>query len=154
MINEYENMINSNYSFNDIQLYILIKYNIDINEYEFNKIRFGQEEFRENLIKRYKTCILTDSPVFEACHIIPHADSNNMCIDNGLLLNYQHHKMFDLYIFSINPDTLMIEINYNKIDMNDIFIQQIINKKINILENYPNTIKYLKHHYEQFILFL
>jgi predicted restriction endonuclease len=150
----YKELIEFNYSLNDIQIYFLIKYNINITEpkYGFIKQRMGQEEFRQNLIQRYNSkCILTNSSIFEACHIVPHFESNNMDIDNGLLLNLQHHKMFDDYIWSINPETLNIEINNLVADSNDLFIQIILNKNLSFLSYYPNTIKYLSKHYEIFL---
>jgi len=149
----YIDMVKHNYSFDNIRLFFLIKYNIDIQDskYQFSKIRLGQSEFRKGLIERFgPKCIITNSEIFEACHIIPFADSNNMFIDNGLLLNSQHHIMFDKYIWSINPDTLDIEINYSKIDENDKFIQLINNKNLSKLKEYPLTIKYLSKHYKTF----
>lgn len=144
-------MILSNYSFDEIRLHFLICYNIDVNLYEFSKKRMGQDEFRDKLIERYNgRCILTGTKKCQACHIIPHADSNNMFIDNGLLLSYQHHSLFDDYIISINPKTLCVELKHD-VDSEDPFINMIDNKKIDVLEKYPLTCKYLEKHYSKFI---
>lgn len=145
----YNDMILSNYSESDIKLYFLIKYNID---YKINKKRYNQEEFREQLLERYKKCILTGSTSsLEACHIISYSESNNMDIDNGIILNATHHKLFDNYIISINPKTLEIEINDKLCDIKDAFIMMIKNKRIDILEKYPNTIKNLEYHYKKYL---
>ena len=48
-----------------------------------------------------------------AAHIIPIKENENYDIDNGLLLTENLHKTFDKYRWSINPDTLLIEINKN-----------------------------------------
>jgi hypothetical protein len=152
----YLDLLGSSYTETDIRLYFLIQFQIDIfkpeNQFVRNKKRIGQEEFKKSLIDRFGSkCILTGSSKFEACHIVPYANSNNMCIDNGLLLNSQHHLMFDEYIWSINPKTLNIEINYSKVDEDDIFIQLIRDKNLNILDKYPQTIRYLSKHYSIFL---
>jgi predicted restriction endonuclease len=156
-MSEYENiyldMVMSNYSSDEVRIYFLVKYQIDISEpeYQFSKKRIGQEEFRQKLAERYDSkCILTNTAKYEACHIVPFSDTHNMSIDNGLLLNSQHHKLFDDYIWSINPQTLCIEINYSLANSNDVFIRMIQNKHLPILRSYPNTIKYLTKHYEKF----
>lgn len=153
----YSDMTSSNYSFNEIRLFFLIKYNVDISSNdEFASIsvdRIGQDEFRNKLIKRFKgRCILTGAlSRFEACHIISYADSQNMHVDNGLLLYNSYHKLFDDYVWSINPNTLFVEVNYNLIDSNDEHVieelQRIENKHISQLNSYPKTIKYLEKHY-------
>ena len=149
----YLNLKNESYSEYDIRLYFLIKYQIDISkpEYQFNKKRIGQIEFKQELIDRYgKKCMLTGCNTFDACHIVPFSDSENMDPDNGLLLNPTHHKMFDNYEWSINPNTLQIEINYSKADQTDLFSQIIDNKKLKQLRQYQGVIKYLNSHYDKF----
>ena len=109
------------------------------------------EEFRNKLLERYNNkCILTGSKICQACHIIHHAESNNMFIDNGLLLSYQHHILFDNYVISINPRTLRVEVNDNA-NSDDQFINMIDGKRIYILKQFPITIKYLEKHYKIFI---
>lgn len=151
----YLDMVNSLYTISDIRLYFLIKYQIDLskpeNHYILNKKRIGQEEFKQGLINRYGSkCMLTGFDSFDACHIIPFSDSNDMNIDNGFLFNQLHHQMFDDYKFSINPDTLQIEINYSKTDSEHFFIKMIEGIKLNQLEPYVGTLQYLKIHYTKF----
>jgi hypothetical protein len=89
-------------------------YDITIDEplEEKNK-RMGQREFRAELIKRYKNCIVTGKPVklCEACHIVPHNETQNYDVDNGLLLCRELHKLFDdtEQDFKINPNNQRIE---------------------------------------------
>jgi ParB/RepB/Spo0J family partition protein len=111
-----------------------------------------QNYYREGLINRYKTCIISGMhmEVCEASHIIPFSESKNFDIDNGILLNLVLHKLFDKYYWSINPSTLCVEIS-NKCDEFE-FLQEYNNKYINILEQYDNTKYYLKNHYDIFIL--
>jgi len=49
--------------------------------------------------------------ICEAAHIIPFSLSENFDINNGLLLNCILHKLFDKHYWSINPDSLCVEIN-------------------------------------------
>ena len=149
----YLDLINSLYSDSEIRLYFLIKYKIDISnpEYQFNKKRIGQQEFKQELINRYgKKCILSGADTFDACHIIPFSDSENMDPDNGLLLNPTHHRMFDNYEWSINPNTLQIEINYSIADQTNVFSHLLDGMKLKQLEQYIGVIKYLKSHYDKF----
>ena len=77
--------------------------------------RLDQDTFRKELIKKYNRCIISNSIDIEceACHIIPYAICKNFDVDNGLLLSSDLHKTFDKYCWSINPNTLKIEINKN-----------------------------------------
>ncbi len=147
---EYNKLIKDNYSINDIMIYFNIKYSINIDKYDFSKNRIGQKEFRTGLIERFGRCIITGSDIFDACHIIPYSESEDMNIDNGILLSKTYHDYFDKYIWTINPYTFNIEINYNLIDKNDFFIQNLLIINLNFLENYPNMKPYLIKHYEQF----
>lgn len=148
---EYDKLIILSYSLNDIEVYFILKYNININTYGFAHKRIGQTEFRNNLIKRFQRCIITNSEIFDACHIVPFSSSSNMDVNNGILLNKCHHDMYDKYIWSINPHTYQIEINYNKISSDDFFIQILLKTDIQFLRNYPLMIPYLIQHYELFL---
>lgn len=155
----YQNMILSNYTFDEIKLYFLITYGINIEtEYDLKKKRTGQKEFRDQLLNRYNKCIITGSTnllLIEACHIIPFTDSNNMDIDNGLLLYTSYHKMFDNYLWSINPITLCVEINLSNNCISDDYTLNELNKinnmnLSNVLDQYDSTIKYLAKHYDEY----
>jgi ParB family transcriptional regulator, chromosome partitioning protein len=111
-----------------------------------------QKEYRQNIIKRYKKCIISGmfEDVCEAAHIKPFCEADKeSCfnINNGILLNRVLHKLFDSYDISINPDTLNIEIKKCK---NYEFIKMYENKHIEILNKYPETIIFLKEHYTEF----
>lgn len=96
-----------------IDLEFLIKniYNIKIIDTKLK--RMGQYEFRQKILELYgRKCIVTENkyePELEACHIIPVATKEDYSLDNGLLLERNIHSTFDKYIWSINPDTFMIE---------------------------------------------
>mgnify|MGYP006076571515 FL=1 len=111
-----------------------------------------QKEYRKEIIKRYKKCIISGmfEDVCEAAHIKPFCEADKeTCFDinNGILLNRVLHKLFDSYDISINPITLNIEIKKCK---NYEFIKMYENKHIEILTKYPETIIFLKEHYTEF----
>lgn len=109
--------------------------------------RLSQSTFREKIIIRDKKCIISEeSPIVcQAAHIVPYSECKSFNPENGLLLNACLHILFDKYLFSINPDTLMIHI----LDTNtDLSINKYQNKIINV---HPSCIPYLKLHFNKFI---
>ena len=72
------------------------------------KSRIGQGQFRDNLILKYKGCIITgiDIPqVLVASHIKPWAVSDNkerLDVDNGLLLSATYDRLFDSGLIAFN----------------------------------------------------
>ena len=97
--------------------------------------RLDQDSFRKELIKKYNKCIISDSIDIEceACHIIPYSICKNFDINNGLLLSSDLHKTFDKYLWSINPNTLKVEINKNINDCGK--IKKYEDTKVNIKIN-------------------
>lgn len=113
------------------------------------KTRLEQQEFRSQLLKLYGKCVVSENDCEEeitACHIIPFAELGDSSIDNGLILENNLHGTFDKYYWSINPDTLKIEVNPNKKVRT---INKYTDKKINLIMN-PFLFSNLKTHYEKF----
>jgi WD40 repeat protein len=77
--------------------------------------RQGQSEFRQNLLDAYGyRCCITGCDVkvtLEAAHIVPYYGTETNLVSNGLLLRADIHTLFDLYLLSINPETLVVELN-------------------------------------------
>ena len=99
---------------------------------ENSKVRLSQTEFREQLINKYKNCIISNNDCLdelEACHIIEVKNNGDYNINNGLLLSRNLHVTFDKNLWCINPDTLYIEVApaHNKGSIN-----KYINTKINL----------------------
>lgn len=126
-------------------MYDLYGYEPDgMDELTMQNYRNGQLEFRDALIKRYKTCIITDdeSDICEACHIVPYSECKNYKIDNGLLLSASLHKLFDKYALTIDAlthkvmikDTNLYE-NYKRYDGKKI---KNISKQTEIYLSYHN----------------
>jgi predicted restriction endonuclease len=115
------------------------------------KIRLEQAEFKKNLINLYDgKCLITNNDnedELEACHIIPVCEDGDYSNNNGLILTRNLHATFDKFKWSINPDTMKIEINPN---MKSGSIKEYINNDINIKMN-PFIYLNLKWHYDKFI---
>ena len=134
-------------------LYDLYNYEPNQNDIELRKKRFMQDTFRDNLIKRYKNCIITgrSHKICEACHIKPYSEAEykeKYDINNGLLLCRDLHKLFDDYQVSINIELKQFELCKNILEdegYEDYW--KYHKKKVNI-DN--KTMVYLKEHYEQF----
>jgi hypothetical protein len=83
-----------------------------IDFYKKEKERKYQTEFSKKIFNRDNKCIVTNkgnSIEFEACHIVPVSEGGDYTESNGLLLTRNLHKLYDDYLWSINPETLCIE---------------------------------------------
>lgn len=163
-LDNYENKELTNYiydmyeffSYKDKNLYLyhlnfLLENIYSIKIIENKRKRLNQNEFRKEIIKKFNnTCIITGITCIDeltAAHIIPITEDENYDIDNGLLLVENLHKTFDKYFWSINPDSLLIEINHN---INVGSIIKYNNLKINLQIN--DSLYYnLKIHHDIFI---
>ena len=147
---EYFGYLNRELFIDDIELLIQTIYpNLNISQ-ESN-IRLSQTEFRNNLIKYYDgKCVITQNDSLEECeaaHIVEFKDNGDSDIYNGLLLEANLHKTFDKYLWTINPDTLLIESNPNNITKS---VKNYIGKKVDLKLN-PFLYTNLKKRYEIFL---
>ena len=125
-------------------------YNIKIIENDKSRVRLSQKEFRKELLKKFNKCIITNEDCIEeleACHLIPINEKESYNINNGIILTSNLHKTFDKYLWSINPNTLTIEINNNKNVGN---IKKYVGNKVNIKLN-DELFNNLNYHYINFI---
>lgn len=127
--------------------YDLYKYKTDDTK-EIIK-RGKQNKFRQCLINKYNSCIITnvDANECEACHIKPFNECNESekyDVNNGLLLSANLHKLFDEYIFSIDPETLQIKVINNDKNYS---INKYVDHSVKVNKN---SKKYLEYHYEMF----
>ena len=117
---------------------------------ESKKKRMGQHKFRERLLKMYSnTCVISGNDCeeeLEAAHIVPYAETGSYDLSNGLLLTSTFHKTFDKYLWSINPNTLLVEVVTNK---NVGEISKWVEKKVN-LKITPKLFANLSSHYKKF----
>lgn len=129
-----------------IDLHFMLEniYNIKIVESKLK--RMGQQEFRKKILKLYNNrCIITDNNCeveLEACHIIPVSTCEDYSLDNGLLIEKTKHSTFDKYLWSINPDTFMIEVKDNCGS-----IKEYEGNKLNLKDNLKDN---LRKHYTFF----
>jgi WD40 repeat protein len=115
--------------------------------------RQGQSTFRKKLIEIYNSqCIITGcnaEQVLEAAHIIPYLGSDTNHPTNGLLLRADIHTLFDLYLISIHPDKMTVEISP---DLNNTPYIHLAGKKIKIaqIKDFQPNKKALEQHYQIF----
>ena len=96
------NVFNSDIELAEINFIMYDKFKYQYLNNKLRDNRDGQEEFRNNLINLDKHCIISgdDPNMCQACHIIPLCDSKSYNINNGILLNYNFHNMFDKFYLS------------------------------------------------------
>ena len=100
-----------------IDLEFLLNNIYDIKIVESKQKRLGQQEFRQKVLELYDSkCIISKNDCItelEACHIIPISTEEDYSLNNSLLLEHNIHSTFDKYLWSINPDTFIIEVKDN-----------------------------------------
>ena len=135
--------------------YDLHKFELSNDKLEEKIKRQHQNKYRNDLIKRYKSCIVTGkhASICEASHIIPFMECTNeqkYDINNGLLLCSELHKLFD--INKVTFDTTGKFIISNEImlsngnDFNEYKKYNGIHIKLN-----DETKKYLNYRVDKFI---
>ena len=130
--------------------FMLDVYNIQL--MKSSKIRSNQDTFRNKLIIRDISCVITgnDYDECDAAHIIPLLDSNNYDIDNGLLLTGSLHDTFDKHYWCIDPIYLTVVLNKSKIGNKNLTCCEYENKKIRITPN-NKLLHNLQKRYEIFM---
>lgn len=113
---------------------------------------YNQKKFRENALIRFNNkCLITgvsQTETLEAAHIVPVSESKTIedsYNDNALLLISDLHKLFDSYMFSINPETMKIE----RVVELDPYYDKLLSKKIKFKFN-EQELANLKIHYDKF----
>jgi hypothetical protein len=144
------------FGFNNIELFkSALEYNMLIRGlifYKEEKERYYQKKFSKKIFERDVKCIVVgkgNHVEFEACHIIAVHEGGDYTESNGLLLTRNIHKLYDDYLWSINPESLCIE----AISTNEEIIGSIINylgKKVNLKPDFFMLIN-LKSHWAKFL---
>lgn len=144
------------FGFNNIELFkSAIEYNMlirGLNFYKEEKERYYQKKFSKKIFERDLKCIVVgkgNHVEFEACHIVPVSEGGDYSASNGLLLTRNLHKLYDDYLWSINPDSLCIE----AICTNEEIIGSIIDylgKRVNLKPDFFMLIN-LKSHWVKFL---
>ena len=116
--------------------------------------RQGQKKFRQDLLDAYDNCCCITGvnvvTVLEAAHIIPYLGVETNILTNGLLLRADIHVLFDLYLLSINPNTLKVEIApMLENSLYEKFAGQSFRKPT--VEALQPNLKSLQWHYERFL---
>jgi len=134
-----------------LNLDFMLKNLYNIRLVESTKIRTGQMKFRNSILNKFNgECIITGETCKDeltAAHIIPVSEEENYDVDNGLLLTETLHRTFDKHKWSINPNTMTIEINKNE---NVGSIKKYESKQFEFFVNHK-MLKNLKNHYAIFL---
>lgn len=146
------------YNIDILRFLFLQAHNIIFDDEQYYKQikRIYQSKFRNELSELYgNKCIVSKVSNFQACHIQPFSKcdfSNKYDKYNGILLKADLHELFDNYIFSINPDTFIIEFNYKfwNDENNSKEYKRFDGLKLN-LENNEILKRNLLEHYNLFI---
>lgn len=116
--------------------------------------RIGQCEFREHVLTRFDTCIISGlhAESCDVCHIydLEH-EKLNYDINNGILMNATLHREFDKLKWCINPTTYKIIISKKCCDQS-LGIKKYINVDLKSkLQKYPQMTYYLEKKYNKFM---
>ena len=113
--------------------------------------RDKQQLLRNELLKKYQRCIITDfcGKYCETCHILPFSECSEdekYDINNVLLLSPNIHTLFDNRQIKINPDTQRVELSNEILNDEHMYkhLEEYHGKKLNLNKQ---TIKYLKKSY-------
>jgi len=160
----YEKLINiykSDIELQEIKFIMYDKFSYNIKNKKLREERDEQNEFRKKLIELDKKCLISDDDPeqCQACHIVPLCESKSYDINNGILLNFNLHNMFDRYnlglkfIKNINKEYDLYKIilsnkikdkpsyvNYKIYDNKEIFIRRGCRK--NLQKKYDEFINY------------
>lgn len=83
-------------------------------------LRDGQPKFRKMLMDEYQgECVITGCRIpqlLEAAHIDSYKGSHTNNINNGLLLRSDIHKLFDLHLISIDPESNLVSVHQSIVD--------------------------------------
>lgn len=162
-LEEIFNQLLDKYYYLDVQLgyfsYLNYLENNDMNainkediKFKFNEMR-KDYQFKQNVKKIYNSkCVITDAEMYECsvAHIKPLSQSNNdekYDYNNGMILSESLHRLYDKYLFTIEPNTFEIIVSENIKNKKSLINQY--NGKVLVLNS--NSKKYLEYHYNEFI---
>jgi len=148
---KYNELLINNYNKNNLDyvfyLYFEYENNEDIDVIIEEKFKRQDNEFKNKVIKHYKTCIITgrSKNICEVAHILPFSECNkNQKYDeyNGILLCRDLHCLFDKKLISINYKDFKLTLSKDILKDNTLEIyHKYHNKIINIRKE---SIKYFK----------
>jgi predicted restriction endonuclease len=108
--------------------------------------------FRQALLNAYGcSCAISGCTIevlLEAAHIVPYRGAQTNIVANGLLLRADLHKLFDLHLLCIDPDTRIIQLSG---ELKDSEYSRFDNVRLRapIEPHMAPLTAALKHHYER-----
>lgn len=114
--------------------------------------REGQPAFRQALLRAYGgTCAIsgcTIEALLEAAHIVPYLGAHTNIVENGLLLRADLHKLFDLHLFCIDPDTRTVRLS-DKLRSSEYACFDAIRLRDPVESSMAPLTEALEHHHER-----
>jgi predicted restriction endonuclease len=117
------------------------------------KMRVYQSKLRKYALNYYNfSCVVSGNKLLcclEACHIkgVEFCDKKEKVdVNNIILLEKNLHACFDLYYWSIEPETMMVKVNKRIVGYEYLKKYQNMKLKLN-----AETIKYIKWHYDKYL---
>lgn len=116
----------------------------DIKVYDEKEIKLCYTDFKNELITKFQKCIISNSNCLleiDACEIMTHSKEEYL-LNNGLLLKKNLCATFNKHLWSINPNTLRINIKHNNVGeieyYDDTQVEIFIDNELylNLLEHY------------------
>lgn len=152
-IPEYKNLNLENiYEYED---YMLKKWTLEQDEITLGKKRIYQHIYAKKIKDRDGKCMICNVSmlnILEACHVKPYKDCDNKDKynpDNGITMCRNHHKLFDLGIFSFDENwNMKISKILDEENKNYLLLQyaNIYYKNFKILKENINTNDFINYH--------
>ncbi|MFI1498213.1 HNH endonuclease [Streptomyces platensis] len=113
------------------------------------RARVGQANFRKQLLDAYgENCAFTGptpAAVLEAAHLYSYAASGEHHGDGGLLLRRDVHRLFDLGLMAVDPQTLRIDVDDSVSDHP--YYQSLHGQPLTVGNLLPKQRKWLEDHW-------
>lgn len=109
------------------------------------RVRRGQSRFRKALLTLYSNqCAFTgvrEDRVLEACHVLPHAETGNNQLDNGLILRADIHTLFDLRLATVANDGITVRIDTSRVsDPEFTRLDKVIQRRAAVTEQHRSIL--------------
>lgn len=109
------------------------------------RVRRGQSRFRKALLTLYSNqCAFTgvrEDRALEACHVLPHAETGNNQLDNGLILRADIHTLFDLRLATVANDGITVRIDTSRVsDPEFTRLDKVIQRRAAVTEQHRSIL--------------
>lgn len=114
--------------------------------------RDGQPAFRQELLKAYEgRCVISGCAIealLEAAHIMPYRGAHTNIVTNGLLLRADLHKLFDLHLLCVDPDTRTVRLSEGLVS-SEYAVFDGVQLRVPVAPLFAPLSDVLRYHYER-----